>query len=60
VNDMADVFGDIVKFSQPLLDILFPLCKTVCPCVRSNYLGHSIALIATKVGIFQRLMGSFT
>jgi len=60
VNDIAYVFGDMVKFSQPLLDISFLHPKPVCPRARSNYLGHSVDVIASTVGIFQRLVGGFT
>jgi len=60
VNDIAYVFGDIVKFSQPLLDIWFPYRNTAWPCVRLNYLWHSVNVNAPTVGIFQRLVGAFT
>jgi len=60
VNDIADVFGDMGKFSQPLLNISFPHRKTVCPCIRSNYLRHGVYVIAPTVGVFQRLVGGFT
>jgi len=59
VNDIVDVLGDMVKFSQPLLEITFPHYKTVCPHVRPNYLGHGIDVIAPTVGVFQRLGGGF-
>ena len=57
--DVADVFGDIVKFSQPLLDISFPHRKTLCPRIGSNYLGHGIIVIAPTVDVFQSLVGGF-